>query len=321
MALLAATLFVVGLLLSGLFSGSETGFYRVTRVRLLLDGRGGDLVSRALLWFASNPALFVATTLVGNNLANYAVSFATVLGVQSLFGGGNHVLELAGAVLLSPVVFVYGELLPKNLFFSAPNRLLRTLGPLFLAFAVLFAPVSAVLWVLGRILQGIMGQTPLRVQLTLARQELKEVLEEGQEVGILTPAQRNLAHSLFSVASQPVSEIAVPIGRAAAVRLGAPKAEVFRLARRQAASILPVTESKGRNLVGYVRIVDLYLEDSPTLDKVRPLLEIAAGESHIAALNRLQTEREELARVVDHNRQTIGLLFADELIAPLFRSP
>ena len=66
-----AAIFLTGLLLSAFFSGAETGFYRVTRVRLLLDGLAGDPIARGLLWLTNNPALFVATALVGNNLANY----------------------------------------------------------------------------------------------------------------------------------------------------------------------------------------------------------------------------------------------------------
>ena len=61
---------VIGIFLSAFFSGSETGFYRVTRVRLVIKALRGDRVSRGLLWLTNNPALFVATTLIGNNNNN-----------------------------------------------------------------------------------------------------------------------------------------------------------------------------------------------------------------------------------------------------------
>ncbi|MEE3220565.1 MAG: CNNM domain-containing protein, partial [Planctomycetota bacterium] len=60
---LAVGLFLSGLLLSAFFSGSETGFYRVPRIRLLIDSLAGDRVSRVLLWLTNYPSLFVATTL------------------------------------------------------------------------------------------------------------------------------------------------------------------------------------------------------------------------------------------------------------------
>ena len=61
----ALVLLLVGISLSAFFSGTETGFYRVTRVRLVLDTLDGDLISRCLLWFTNNPTLFVATVLIG----------------------------------------------------------------------------------------------------------------------------------------------------------------------------------------------------------------------------------------------------------------
>ena len=60
-----------GLILSALFSGSEIGFYRIPRVRLRLDALEGDFIARGLLWLTNYPTLFVATTLIGNNIANY----------------------------------------------------------------------------------------------------------------------------------------------------------------------------------------------------------------------------------------------------------
>ncbi len=87
--MLVIALFAVGLLLSAFFSGAETGFYRVTRVRIVLDALAGDRIARGLLWLTNRPYLFVATTLVGNNIANYLTSLAAVMGAQRLYGGGR----------------------------------------------------------------------------------------------------------------------------------------------------------------------------------------------------------------------------------------
>jgi magnesium and cobalt exporter, CNNM family len=315
----AIGLFFLGLLLSAFFSGSETGFYRATRVRLVLDGLAGDPVARGLLWLTNNPALFVATTLVGNNLANYLTSLAIVLLAHQFTTTPSVIVELAAPVIFSPIVFVYGELLPKNLYYYSPNLLLRRSGPALLFFVVLFAPVSAVLWGLGRILQSLLGEAPLRVRSTLARKELQQVLEEGQDAGILQPAQRKLAQSLFAVASRDVRDVCTPVGRMASIRLGANKSDVLRVARRHRAAVSPVVDAKGRDLLGYVRTVDLHLAASDSIDTYRELPELAATESHIAALIQMQTSKEELARVVDDKGVTIGLLYASALTDPLFR--
>ena len=318
--IVGSILFALGIFLSAFFSGSETGFYRVTRVRLLLDGLGGDPIARTLLWLTNQPALYVATALIGNNLANYLVSLSIVILTHYALGSSSMFwLDLLAPVALSPIVFVYGELLPKSLFYRAPNLLLRRSGPLFVLFALAFAPLSALLWAFGRVLQALVGEAPLRVRLTLARGELQQVFAEGEEVGILRPAQRQLAQGLFSFASHPVIELSTPADRVASVQLGAETSEVLRMAKRHRAAIVPVVD-KQQKLIGYVRIVDLCLSQAETVSEFLPLATIPATEPMIAALIRMQSSKEELAVVVNDEGKTVGLLYAEYLTSRLFRA-
>jgi len=302
----------VGLFLSGLFSGSETGFYRVTRLRLVLDALGGSFVARRLLWLVNHPSVFIATALVGNNLANYLTSLAIVLGTQVLVGDVT-AAELAAPLVLAPLLFVYGELLPKHLFLHAP---------MFLVFVVLFLPVSALLWGLNKVLERLSGEPAERVRAALARRELRRVLEEGHEVGILHPAQRALARGIFAVAEQPVGGFITPIERLPRARSDMTKAEVLRLARRYRISAVPVERAgKQAELIGYVRVIDLGLSDSDELGPPRRLLEIPQDTSHVAALMQMQSTQESLAKVVAPDGKTLGIVTAEQLREPLFRTP
>ena len=197
---------LLGLLLSALFSGSETGFYRATRLRLVLDAMGGDTVARGLLFLTNHPALFVATTLVGNSLANYLVSLAAVVILQTVATGDVALVEWIAPLLLAPVLLVYGELLPKNLFLQAPNRLLRRCGPLLLASVVLLSAGERVAVGLSRLLARWMRRVVGSGPLDACPARLRRVLEEGHEAGILHPAQRSLAQGIFAVAGQPVGQ-------------------------------------------------------------------------------------------------------------------
>ncbi|MDA7903960.1 DUF21 domain-containing protein, partial [Mariniblastus sp.] len=111
--LITILLLLLGIFLSAFFSGCETGFYRASRVRFVIAGLDGDLISQYLIKLFNNPTLFVATTLIGNNVANYLTSLAIVLLAQQMTG--SNAAEMLAPILLSPLLFVYGELLPKNL--------------------------------------------------------------------------------------------------------------------------------------------------------------------------------------------------------------
>ncbi len=320
MILLAALGFLVGCLLSAFFSGSETGFYRVSRVRLVLDGLGGDQISRSLLWLTNNPSLFVATTLIGNNVANYLTSLAIVLAAREIFSESAFLAEIMGPIIFAPIVFVYGELLPKNMFFQAPNRLLRFIGPPFLLFGLLVSPLSALLWALNRGLQTLFGESPEKVRLTLARKELRRVLQEGHDAGILVPAQKSVAHNLFELTQQTAGRFCIPETRVVRVRIGDRRSEVLRLARRHRATHLPVSEKKSNRLVGYLRVVDLQLHDAPEIvsSLLRPMLPIAHSESLVAALINIRSQQAAIAKVVGEQEQTLGLIYAEDLIDVIF---
>jgi CBS domain containing-hemolysin-like protein len=317
--IVALVMLAVGIALSAFFSGSETGFYRVTRVRLVLDTMGGDWISRWLLTLTNHPPLFVATTLIGNNVANYVTSLAVVLLTKEISQSNSNAAELAATVLFSPVVFVYGELLPKNLFYNAPNLLLRRGGPLFLLFTTIFLPFSLALWALGWGLQKLVGEAPLRVHARLARHELQQVLQEGQHAGILQPAQRRLAQDLFATAARPVAALGRSIAQIPSVPENATRTRALQVAARSRAAVVPVTTDYGKQRRGYVRVVDVLLNQNDTLPPVRHLIKLPRTISHLEALIKLRTEKQDVAELLDSHGNSIGLLLANDLEQVLIR--
>lgn len=313
-------LFLAAMFFSAFFSGSETGFYRAARGRLVVDALSGDWISRGLLWLTNNPAVFVATTLIGNNVANYLVSLSLVMAVATLFHSPSTLTEILLPVIFSPLAFVYGELLPKNLFFHAPNRLLRRAGPLILVSTLLFAPASALLWLLGQILQPLVGQTPLRVHLTIARQELRRMLEEGQEAGVLRPAQRVLAQNLISLGNQSVREFTRPIKNSTTVLSGSPRSDALRLARRLGAPVLLIRSSKENKIIGYVRTVELLIGDREDVAALHDLPIVSDDEPFAATLLHLHRQADEVVGVANRSGEVYGIVHAADLYAPLFRS-
>lgn len=316
--ILAVILFALGLALSAFFSGTETGFYRATRVRLLIEALYGNWKARGLLWATNHPSLFISTTLVGNNLANYLVSLSVVLFAHRLAGGEHVGMELVATLALAPVVFIYGELLPKNLFFDAPNRLLLRYTPAFLVAAILFAPVTLVLWLLNRILRVLVRRSPQEVRLVLARRELADLLEEGHEAGLLHPSQQALVQSTFSLAGQPIRQFATPAGRFSRITDSTSKKDILRMARRQRRSMIPVEESRGkRRLLGYVRVCDLVLDPSDELPPLRPLVTLHGSETYLLALVRLLAADSSLGHVVADQGKTVGFVSIDQLTKAL----
>ncbi|MGO9107794.1 MAG: CNNM domain-containing protein [Thermoguttaceae bacterium] len=315
---IALGLGIFGLFLSAFFSGAETGFYRATRLRLVLDAMAGDRIARGLLFLTNHPALFVATALVGNSVANYLISLAAVIAMGQAFPQVPETAEIIASIVLAPIVLVYGELLPKNLFLQAPNRLLRRGGALFLFFVVILFPLAGLLWLLGRLLARVTRSSHEPIRLVLAQRELRRILAEGHEAGILHPAQQSLAHGILAVARKPVRQFLTPPGQMAQARADMGKQAVLRLAQRSHTAVIPVTAAASGQLVGYVRVVDLSLHEGEDLAPIRPLPEVRDDSNHLAALMRLESTGDSLARVVNAHGETVGIVALERLREPLF---
>lgn len=319
--IVAIILFLLGLMLSAFFSGCETGFYRITRVRLAIEALAGNWTSRTLLWLGNQPTVFVGTTLVGNNLANYLVSLSVVIGSQRLFPQGDSLVDILGPIVLAPVVFLLGELLPKNLFYDAPNRLLKHCTAPLLSSAVLFFPVTALLWAFSRAVQFVTASSPQELRLRLARRELAELITEGHEAGILRPTQQTLAQAMLAVAGLPLKSIVLHQGRVVRVTTTMSKSDVLRIAQRHHRALLPVEDPRNkRELVGYLRMMDLYLSDSPTLPEPQPMVELNENLSCLAALRELGKSDDALGHVTNKDGKTMGFVTGRELRMAFLRA-
>lgn len=310
-------LLLVGILLSAFFSGNETGFYRVPQLRLMIDSIQGKKIAKGLLWMTNNPSMFVATTLIGNNIANYITSLAIVLGARIIIGSDSVLAEIAAPIAISPFVFIYGELLPKYLYFQAPNRLLQQGGYLFFVFFVLVFPITLVLGALGKLMEFVIGRSSKDAWYSFARVELRKVFQEGEDAGVLQPAQRELAYNLVSNASDPVSKFAHPITKYPSIEQGSSIADALRLAKRNRLVMLTVRTPTERLPIGYVSVIDLHLCQEEKVTTYRPFVDVKSGESIGEALLSMRGARESLARVVDEDDQFIGLISTQQLIEPL----
>lgn len=313
-------LLALGVFLSALFSGLETGFYRVSRLRLAMDARSGDRMCRWLFGLVSRPSWFVATTLVGNNVANNLTTLAIVLAVDYQFPGGGHKTELIGTLLLAPLVFVYGELIPKSLFYDAPNRLLRRSTLLVVGFGVLFAPLSLLLAGFSKLLEKLVGAPAEMTGTIIGRRHLERVLHEGLQEGLLLVGQQNMVQGVLDTATRTVTDKMIPIHRVLGVPETAGTREALRLARRHRMADVPVRRANGRlEWIGYVNVAELALTAQDVKQVVRPLARVAANESHLQALLQLRESGSRLGMVTGKGGEQMGLVGQQALTKVLFR--
>ncbi|MEQ8849803.1 CNNM domain-containing protein [Botrimarina sp.] len=315
----AVATFCVGLTLSAFFSGSETGFYRTPRLRLVIDAVGGNRTSRGLLWASNHPEAFVAAALVGNNIANYLVSSAIVAAAGVALPGAGLTGEMLLTLLLAPVVFVYGELLPKRAFLQAPYRLMRGMGGgLLLAGVVLAAPAS-LLWLTSRALSKLTGAKVQPLRMAVRRRELTDAFAEGQAVGLLSTAQRDLALAIFSLGALPLRDYMTPVARQERLSQASGVADVLKLARRRREDAWPVEPARNASKRHeYVRAAPLVTGATEVVREAMPVFREATP--FLQALTQLESTGKPIGAVLGAGDRVTGYIRLEQLQEALWNA-
>lgn len=319
MILYAIVIFLIGIALSAFFSGVETGFYRAPRMRLVIDAVGGVRSAKGLLWASNHPEAFVATALVGNNVANYLASSAIVTLAATLLPTAGLPGEMAMTLLMAPVVFLFGELLPKRAFLQAPYRLLQRCAGGLAAAAVVLAVPSSLLWLVSRGLGLLTGVSIEPLRALVRRRELTDAFAEGQAVGLLSSAQRDLALTTFEIGGKPLKEYMTTVGKEPRLTSKARPDDVLRLARRHqhdAWPIEPARTEKQSGRSGYVRASRLLVEPPEEgVLPIEPLLEFKETTPFLEALTQLESTGQPLAAVVGAGGRVTGYVRVERLQA------
>lgn len=317
----AMLLFLLGLRLSAFFSGTETGFYRVSYLRLTIDAHAGDRIARRLMWFAHHPSYFVATTLVGNNVANYLTTLAIGLAVVVLFPANAGWIEIAATLLLTPVVFLCGELLPKNLYYRSPLTFLRRDSKWFAAAYKLFYPISLPLVGITKLFERFSRSANQPLELVLGRNRLVQVLSQGHRAGILTDVQSRLVNGIMHTAGQSVRDTMTPLPRVLGAADDVAQQTLLETARKYGLShVLLHRADNPSDWYGYVCVAEVTVSREPLKDLLRELPEVSESTSKLETLLKLRETGSSFARVTE-NGSIIGIVNERGLIEQLFRPP
>lgn len=308
-------LFLTGMQLSAFFSGSETGFYRVSQLQLTMQKQHGDLIARHLIAFLQKPERFVSTTLVGNNVANYLTTLAIGLFVAEATGvsSPSGTAEILVTVILAPVVFVFGELIPKSLYYRSPLSLLRTRFGLFRFFYYLFLPLSYPLTLIAAAISRVTGQEGPSVDTMFGRTRMFGLIATGKREGILSQIQGRMADNLMNSTGRTLAELAESPDLFAGCRESADRDAVLAVAAASGNSwVLLHPEGSPHDWTAAVRIATLLLSrQSPSA--VREALPQFSEETHpLVALAELFRQHAHFGVVRDGD-QIVGIVRRDTL--------
>jgi len=314
---IAVLLLALLLFLSALFSGSETGVYSLSRVRLEAEVGAKRRSAQLLARLVRNDTAFLITLLVGNNLMLELLTHLFETSTIEHLGLPRWATELVVTLILAPLVFFFGELLPKDAFRRRPHLFLTMATPFLGAARVVLLPISLPLQAISAGLERLFGLRRQEVARALGRKELLEILQEGTRAGALEPHAEDLARNVLILRETPLSGVLVPWKDVRTIDLDADAEEVRRAVEDADFTRLPAlwTSPDGeRHVVGYVHQLDVLGNqdaDARTLQRPIPHLDPALGVDR--ALARLRISGQRLA-LVGTPEKPLGLVTLMDMV-------
>ena len=310
----AVLLVVLCLLASAFFSAAEMAFIAANRIRLRHLAEQGVRVARGYMEAFQRPERLLSTAMMGVTIAHVSASALTTALLLPWF---DRKAALWATVILTPVMLVFGEILPKTLTQQRATAVaLRIFDPLRAA-AWLLAPV---VWtaniMVGAMLRGL-GYRERRDPF-VSRDDLRLLFQvEPQGTTDVKDEEREMIEGIFDLGETTVREIMVPLVDVVAVPEEATVEEAVARIRESGHSRLPVYRERIDHVIGIVTALDL-LQRGATEEGVKALLRPAYYVPETKRIDELlrdmQRQRIQLAVVVDEYGGSEGIVSVEDVV-------
>jgi len=323
--LLLAFVFLV--IMSGLFAGSETGMYQLSRLRVRLGEEKKRtpyvMLGRCL---QDGPGLLLAI-LIGNNLVNYlATSIAT--GFFLGRAATANAAEFFATAVTVPVLFVFGEVIPKNLFFFRADTLMPYVSPVLYAFHrfLTWCGVVPLLKLVSSVFTRLTGLAAASKSMmtTVQRHKVHALIRETHEEGILSSVQRNILSRLIGISQVRLRAVMIPINSVETVDVNSDRAALFNKLKKCTFTRLPVVEGLAGNMIGFISIYEVLgssREFTDVRDFVRPIGELKADTTVTEAIEIMRKDNLKIVLVTRAARRgpdrAIGIVTMKDLVEEL----
>lgn len=325
---------VVLLIVNAFFVGAEFAVISARRSQIEPLAERGNKAAKTTLWAMEHATLMLATSQLGITVCSLLilnVSEPAIHGLLEYPLAGTGLSEgaisvIAFAIALALVTFlhvVFGEMVPKNISFSVPDRAALILAPPLVLVARIFSPVIVSLnWLANGVLRLFKVQPKNEATSAFTLDEVAGIVEQSTREGLLTDASGTLS-AAFEFTSKRVSDVEVPIGEMVCLPASASPADIQQAVARHGYSRYILTDNDGEPS-GYLHLKDVmdltsgsrFTEPVPA-KRIRRLASVYRGselEDALASMRRLGAH---VATSFDADGVATGVLFLEDIIEEL----
>lgn len=320
---------VLCIMLGGLFSGSETGLYQLSRLRLRLGVEKKQLPFVILGRCLHDSSGLLLSLLIGNNLVNYLATSLVTSSFLSRFGAEfEHRAEMSATLLMVPILFIFSELIPKNIFLYRADVLTPYFSPVLYAFykPLNWTGILPALKFISSSFARLMGlaASSRTVIASAQRHKVRAILQDTHEEGFLSPVQSEIVNRLVGISHVHISSVMIPIHTVEMVDINCDDSALLNKLNKCAFTRLPVTEGRGGNIIGFIGIYEALSSSEKFADLrgfIEPIRKLDADMAVIDAMNIIQKENHKIVLVVRTGRfgrqRPVGIVTMKDLVEEL----
>ncbi|MCX5698831.1 MAG: hemolysin family protein [Candidatus Omnitrophica bacterium] len=303
--------------ISFFFSASETAIIGLSKIRLrhMLQQRVKRAQSVGRLTAKLDKV--IAAILIGNNLVNIAVSsIVTGIFVQ-VYGYRWGVVVSTFVTTLFLLIFC--EVTPKILSAKHAEKVSLFTAPLMEVVLIILKPFIVFFIAISNFILKIFGADAAKRSPLITVEELKTMIEMGQEEGVLSEGERKMLHRIFEFGDTKLTDVMVPKDKIIAVNININSDDLLNIFVEEGHARLPVYSGRKDSIVGIVYARDLlYILREKGLFLLPDLLHGAcfvSGSMRVSELLRkFQAEKMQIAIIVDKNKLALGLVTLEDLL-------
>ncbi len=319
---------LVCLLLSAFFSGMEIAFVASNRIFLEIEKQQKGLRALGLKLLTKNPSRFIATMLVGNNIA--LVVYGIFMGdrilqllvQQSYLTGSTEFLLLFYQTLISTgIILLTAEFLPKVFFQLYANTFMKIFVAPAAFFYFLLSPITALIIALTDSILKRFGVAADQVQLSISKVELGNYIEEQVE---RTKDKENLDAEIqifqnaLEFSEVKAREAMVPRAEITAVDQSIALKELYDIFVSTGFSKILVYKDTIDDIIGYVHAFELFKKPKKIQHALLPVAFVPEPMPVNKVLKVLTKQHKSIAVVLDEYGGTAGIVTLEDIVEELF---
>jgi putative hemolysin len=305
------------LILSGVFSGSETALVDLSIGRvegLVKEGRPG---SKALLELKLDPSRMLTTILIGNNVVNISASVLATVIATRYFGSAGPGIAVGA---LTIVILIFGEITPKSLATRFAERISLFIAPPLLLLMKLIYPL---VWIFGVFTRWVHRLSGSSKDPTVTEMELISMLSHGEEEGTIQSTEREIIERVFEFNDLTVRDVMTPHNEVFSLNGDLTVDEALPLVIEKSFTRIPLFEGNRDNLNKVVYMRDLLdaLADGKRASRLREVGHTPTYVSQYQPINELfntmRKNKRHLSIVVDEHGVIRGVATLEDLLEEL----